>query len=78
MKMETTIGFLRTGDFFWFEGIKYKVGHLIENTNGYVACVDTVSRKVKRFYIETIVEIKPKELSDTWKQQTMSRFERVE
>lgn len=54
--MKTTIGFLRKGDFFMFEGIKYKVGSLIENTNGYVACVDVESKKVKRFYIDTDVE----------------------
>lgn len=51
-----TIGCLRVGDFFLFDGIKYKVGHLIEGTNGYVACVDVESRKVKRFYIDTEVE----------------------
>lgn len=54
---ETTIGFLRRGDFFVFEGIKYRVGRLIENTNGYVACVDVESKKVKRFYIDTTVEV---------------------
>ena len=53
---KTKIGFLRVGDFFWLDGIKYKVGHLIEGTNGYVACVDVESRKVKRFYIDTTVE----------------------
>lgn len=52
----TTIGCLRVGDIFLLDGIKYKVGHLIENTNGYVACVDVESRKVKRFYIDTMVE----------------------
>ena len=55
--MKTTIGFLRVGDFFMFEGNKYRVGHLIENTNGYVACVDVNSKKVKRFYIDTDVEV---------------------
>lgn len=45
----TTIGFLRTGDYFEFEDKIYKVGHLISNTNGYVACSD-VDGKVKRFY----------------------------
>ena len=54
--MKTTIGFLRHGDLFLFEGIKYKVGHLIRNTNGYVACVDVESKKVKRLYIDTTVE----------------------
>lgn len=50
-----TIGCLRGGDFFVLDGIKYKVGHLIEGTNGYVACVDVESGKVKRFYIDTTV-----------------------
>lgn len=54
--MNTTIGFLRKGDYFIFDGKKYKVGNLIENTNGYVACVDVESKKVKRFYIDTTVE----------------------
>lgn len=54
--MKTTIGFLKTGELFLHNGIKYKVGHLIEGTNGYVACVDVESRKVKRFYIDTMVE----------------------
>lgn len=51
-----TIGCLRVGEFFLLDGIKYKVGNLIEGTNGYVACVDVESRKVKRFYIDTMVE----------------------
>ena len=58
--MKTTIGFLRRGDFFFFDGIKYKVGHLIEGTNGYVACVDVNTKKVKRFYIDTTVEVEQK------------------
>ena len=52
----TTIGYLKVGDFFLLDGIKYKVGHLIEGTNGYVACVDVESKKVKRFYIDAEVE----------------------
>ena len=55
--METTIGYLKRGDFFLLDGIKYRVGSLIENTNGYVACVDVNTKKVKRFYIDTIVEV---------------------
>ena len=55
--MKTTIGFLRKGDLFLLDGIKYKVGILIEGTNGYVACVDVESKKVKRFYIDTTVEV---------------------
>lgn len=57
---KTTIGFLRTGDFFFFKGIRYRVGHLIENTNGYVACVNTETKKVTRLYIDTTVEIEQK------------------
>ena len=53
----TTIGFLKSGDFFVFDGRKYKVGHVIEGTNGYVACVDVESKKVKRFYIDTEVKV---------------------
>lgn len=53
----TTIGFLKRGDFFLFKGVIYKVGRLIENTNGYVACVNIHTKKVKRFYIETTVEV---------------------
>ena len=55
--MKTTIGFLKKGDFFLRDGIKYKVGSLIEGTNGYVACTDAESKKVKRFYIDTTVEV---------------------
>lgn len=51
-----TIGCLRVGEFFLLDGHKYKVGHLIEGTNGYVACVNVETRKVTRFYIDTDVE----------------------
>ena len=54
--MKTTIGFLKVGEFFIFEGKKYKVCNLIKGTNGYIACVDVESKKVKRFHIDTIVE----------------------
>ena len=57
MRRKTTIGFLRRGDFFYLDGIKYKVGSLIEGTNSYVACTDVESKKVKRFYIDTDVEV---------------------
>ena len=57
MRIKTTLGFLRRGDLFIIDGVKYKVCRLIENTNGYVACVDVVTKKVKRFYIETDVEV---------------------
>ena len=52
----TKIGCLRVGDFFLLDGRKYKVGHVIKGTNGYVACVDVESKKVKRFYIDAEVE----------------------
>lgn len=54
--MKTTIGFLRKGDYFIFNEIKYKVGYLIEDANGYVSCVDVNSGKKKRFHIDTDVE----------------------
>lgn len=54
----TTIGFLRVSQYFKLDGRKYRVGHLIKGTNGYVACTDITDekRKVKRFHIDTIVE----------------------
>lgn len=57
----TTIGFLRKGDLFIFQGKKYKVGNLIEGTNGYVACVDVNTKKVTRLYIDTTVEVEKAE-----------------
>lgn len=55
----TTIGMLRSGNYFMLEGRKYRIGHLIEGTNGYVACTDITDDKrvVKRFYIDTTVEV---------------------
>lgn len=55
--MNTVIGFLCKGDIFTFDGKKYRIRNLIENSNGYVACVDIASNKVKRFHIDTDVEI---------------------
>ena len=54
----TTIGYLRVGQYFMLDGRKYRVGHLIDGTNGYVACTDITDekRKVTRFYIDTSVE----------------------
>lgn len=57
MSDKTNLGSLRHRDFFLFDGIKYKVGRLVVNTNGYVACVDVATGKVKRFYIDTVVEV---------------------
>lgn len=54
----TTIGFLKTGQYFLLDGRKYRVGHLIDGTNGYVSCTDITDekRKVTRLYIDTRVE----------------------
>lgn len=52
----TNLGFLRTNDHFVLNGKEYKVGHVIDNTNGYVACTDIETKKVKRIYIDTEVE----------------------
>ena len=53
--MKTTIGQLHTGDLFMLNGKVYRAGSLINNTNGYVACVDIHTHKVHRFYIDTSV-----------------------
>lgn len=53
---KTTIGFLRKGDIFLLDGKKYKVGNLIGDSD-YVACTDTETRKIKRFYIDAQVEV---------------------
>lgn len=50
--MITQIGFLRKGDVFRFEGDIYKVGHLLESTNGYVSCIDVNTGKKKRLHID--------------------------
>lgn len=54
----TTIGFLRIGQYFKLNERKYRVGHLIDGTNSYVACTDITDEKriTTRFYIDTIVE----------------------
>lgn len=55
----TTIGMLRSGNYFMLGGRKYRIGHLIEGTNGYVACTDITDEKrvVTRFHIDTTVEV---------------------
>ena len=55
MSNKLALGYLKVGDYFKYEGKKYKVGRLIGNTNGYVACVDK-DKKVRRIYIDTPVE----------------------
>ena len=56
MSKTTTLGFLFMGNLFKFDGRTYKAGKPIEGTNGYIACVDIETHKVKRFYIDTTVE----------------------
>ena len=55
--IKTTIGFIRHNDIFSFDGRKYKVGHVIDGTNGYVACTDIETHKIKRFHIDLDVEV---------------------
>lgn len=50
---ETTIGFLKRGEFFFFRGNKYKVSHLLENS--YVSCVNMATNRRERLYIDTDV-----------------------
>lgn len=57
MRKTTTIGCLRVGDTFYLDGIRYRAGHLIDGTNGYVACVNTETKKVTRLYIDTAVKV---------------------
>lgn len=54
---KTTIGWLKHGDIFTFNGRQYKVGHVIDGTNGYVACTDIETHKVRRLYIDLDVEV---------------------
>ena len=55
MNDKLALGYLKVGDCFIYEGKEYKAGRVIENTNGYVACVDE-DKKVRRIYIDTLVE----------------------
>lgn len=55
--LHTELGNLRPKDLFKFGDTIYKVGHLINGTNSYVACVNTETHKVTRFYIGTKVEV---------------------
>lgn len=55
--VKTTIGFLRHNDIFVFEGVKYKVGHVIYNTNGFVSCTDMATHKIRRLHIDLDVEV---------------------
>ena len=55
MSNKLALGYLKVGDYFKYEGKKYQVGRLIENTNGYVACVDK-DKKVRRIHIDVLVE----------------------
>lgn len=53
----TQIGWLKHGDIFTFEGNKYKVGHVIDGTNGYISCTNIETHKVKRLHIDLDVEV---------------------
>ena len=55
MSKKLALGYLKTGEYFIYEGKEYKAGRLIENTNGYVACVDK-DKKVRRIHIDVLVE----------------------
>ena len=55
MSKKLALGYLKTGEYFIYEGKEYRAGRLIENTNGYVACVDK-DKKVRRIYIDTLVK----------------------
>lgn len=55
--VKTTIGFLRHNDIFVFEERKYKVGHVIDKTNGYVSCKDMATNKIRRLHIDLDVEV---------------------
>lgn len=54
--MEKSLGFFKIGELFKFNGRVYRAGHLISNTNSYVACVDVITHKTTRLYIDTTVE----------------------
>ena len=55
MSKKLALGYLKVGDYFIYDGKEYRAGRLIENTNGYVSCMDK-DKKVRRFHIDTIVE----------------------
>ena len=55
MNNKSALGYLKVGDHFRLDGKEYRAGRLIENTNGYVACVNK-DKKVRRIYIDTLVE----------------------
>ena len=55
MNNKLSLGYLKVGDHFRLDGKEYRAGRLIENTNGYVACVNK-DKKVRRIYIDTLVE----------------------
>ena len=59
--MQIELGFLKSGDIFTLDGRTYKVGHCIRNTYHYAACTDVETHKVKRIYLDTIVEVKENE-----------------
>ena len=55
MNKKLSLGYLKVGDHFRPDGKEYRAGRLIENTNGYVACVNK-DKKVRRIHIDVLVE----------------------
>lgn len=55
--MKTRLGVLKRGDLFVLDGAKYELRSLVLGKNGYVACIDTAAHKIKRFRIDTDVEV---------------------
>ena len=55
MSKKLALGYLKTGEYFIYEGQEDRAGRLIDNTNVAVACVDK-DEKVRRLYIDTLVE----------------------
>lgn len=56
--MITTIGELRYGDIFIFNGEKYKSCKvIIRNGRGVVLCLNLETHKMKHFYLNTEVKV---------------------
>lgn len=54
--MKKSLGLFKMGELFMLNNRVYRAGHLISNTNSYVACVDVITHKTTRLYIDTTVE----------------------
>ena len=58
--MKEPIGYLSKDEYFLYCGRRYKVGELMDEPAGYVACY-TDDGKTVRFHIDTVVERLSKE-----------------